>query len=97
MQFKMRVPVKASKQEVWKSITDFETAADRISGIDEIEILNKPAEGLVGLKWKETRTMFGKTATETMTNEMTAKYLIMARSLPCALAGILLSRPGDRE
>ena len=66
MQFKMRVPVNASKEEVWNAITDFDTVADRISGIEEIEILNKPPDGLVGLKWKETRTMFGKTATETM-------------------------------
>ncbi|MGY8789334.1 MAG: hypothetical protein ACKVKR_03400 [Pseudomonadales bacterium] len=30
----------------------------------KVEILDQPAEGLVGLKWEETRTLFGKTATE---------------------------------
>ena len=31
-----------------------------------MEIHNHPGENLVGLKWTETRTLFGKTATETM-------------------------------
>ena len=66
MHFKIRVPIEASKQEVWNAIADIENADKRISGIDEIEVLNKPEQGLVGFKWKETRTMFGKTATETM-------------------------------
>jgi carbon monoxide dehydrogenase subunit G len=61
-----KVPVNASKHDVWRVITDIENAPNTISGIDEVEILNKPPEGLVGLKWKETRTLFGKTATETM-------------------------------
>ena len=37
-----------------------------ISGIDKIEILERPKDGLVGLKWEETRTLFGRTATEIM-------------------------------
>ena len=32
----------------------------RLYGINEVEILEKPKKGLVGLKWKETRTLFGK-------------------------------------
>ena len=36
------------------------------SGIENVEILEHPKDSLVGLKWIETRTMFGKTATETM-------------------------------
>src|SRR5439155_20354584 len=34
-----------------------------ISGIEKIEVLEKPAHGLVGLKWRETRMLFGKPAT----------------------------------
>src|SRR5262249_59396980 len=34
-----------------------------ISGILNIEVLEKPASGLVGLKWRETRMLFGKPAT----------------------------------
>ena len=37
-----------------------------ISGIEKIEVLEKPSHGLVGLKWEETRIMFGKTAIEIM-------------------------------
>jgi len=31
-----------------------------------IEVLEKPDAGFVGFKWKETRKMFGKEATEIM-------------------------------
>lgn len=62
----MQVKIDGSREDIWKTITDIENAADRISGIEEVEILEQPEQGLVGLKWKETRTMFGKTATEVM-------------------------------
>ena len=66
MQINVETTIRAPVEAVWHAITDFEGAADRISAIDEIEILEKPDSGLVGLKWKETRTMFGKQATEVM-------------------------------
>ena len=31
-----------------------------------LKFSDKPESGLVGLKWRETRTMFGKSATEVM-------------------------------
>src|SRR5262249_54784038 len=34
-----------------------------ISEIEKIEVLEKPANGLVGLRWRETRMLFGKPAT----------------------------------
>lgn len=66
MQINVETTIRAPVEDVWNAITDFEGAADRISAIDAIEILEKPESGLVGLKWKETRTMFGKQATEVM-------------------------------
>lgn len=66
MQVTAKVLINAAKHEVWRVITDIENAASRISGLQDVEILDRPAEGIVGLKWKETRTLFGKTATETM-------------------------------
>ncbi len=45
-----------------KLLTNIEHAADIISGIEKIEILDRPATGLVGLKWRETRMLFGKPA-----------------------------------
>lgn len=60
------IEIKAPKENVQKIITDIENSVNVISGIDKIEILNKPKDPVVGLKWKETRTIFGKSATETM-------------------------------
>ena len=60
------IEIKVPKEKVWKVIADIENSVNIISGIDKIEILNKPKDTIVGLKWKETRTIFGKSATETM-------------------------------
>lgn len=56
------VPINGTKAAVWTVITNIENAAIVISGIDKIEILEEPASGLVGLKWRETRMLFGKPA-----------------------------------
>ena len=66
MQISVQVPINGSREDIWRVITDIENCIDRISAIEEIEILEQPESGLVGLKWRETRTMFGKTATEVM-------------------------------
>jgi hypothetical protein len=58
-----QVTIKGSKAAVWAAITDIENASKIISGIENIEVLEKPANGLVGLKWRETRMLFGKPAT----------------------------------
>ena len=60
------LPINASREKIWAAVTDIENSADLVSAINEIEILEKPESGLVGLKWRETRTMFGKEATEVM-------------------------------
>ena len=57
-----QVTIKGSKSASWAAITDIENASKIISGIQKIEVLEKPATGLVGLKWRETRTLFGKPA-----------------------------------
>ncbi len=66
MKMEVRIPINGSKEDIWKVITDIENATSNISGIEKVEILDHPKDSLVGLKWIETRTMFGKTATETM-------------------------------
>lgn len=58
-----QVTINGSKAAVWAAMTDIENAAATISGIDKIEVVEKPASGLVGLKWRETRMLFGKPAT----------------------------------
>jgi hypothetical protein len=66
MKVRVQIPIEGSKEDIWKVITDIENATSRISGIEKVEIHHQPDEGVEGLKWTETRTLFGKTATETM-------------------------------
>lgn len=58
-----QVSVRGSKAVVWAAITDIEHAAELVSGIESIELVEEPDSGLVGLRWRETRTLFGKAAT----------------------------------
>jgi hypothetical protein len=58
-----QVTINASKAAIWAAITDIENAAETISGIENIEVVEKPANGLVGLRWRETRMLFGKPPT----------------------------------
>ena len=58
-----QVTINGSKAAIWAAITSIENAAETMSGIEKIEVLEKPANGLVGLKWRETRILFGKPAT----------------------------------
>ena len=66
MQVSTNIEISKSKMDVWKAITDIENSAGMISGILSIDVLEKPDSGLIGFKWKETRKMFGKEATEVM-------------------------------
>lgn len=56
------VTINGSRAAIWAAITDLEHAASMLSGVESIEVLERPASGLVGLKWRETRMLFGKPA-----------------------------------
>jgi carbon monoxide dehydrogenase subunit G len=74
--------VNAPASVVWSIIIDLEGSVDTISGIEKVEILSGGASFGVGTKWRETRTMFGKKATEEMTvTEITdgESYVVVAR------------------
>jgi hypothetical protein len=58
-----QITINGSKKAVWAAITNIENAAEIIGGIDKIEIVEKPANGLIGLRWRETRMLFGEPAT----------------------------------
>ena len=58
-----QVTINGSKAAIWAAISNIENAAETISGIEKIEVFEKPAHGLVGLRWRETRMYFGKPAT----------------------------------
>jgi hypothetical protein len=59
----VQVTINGSRGAIWAAITNIENASEIISGIEKIEVLEKPVNGLVGLKWRETRMLFGKLAT----------------------------------
>jgi uncharacterized membrane protein len=58
-----QVTINASKAAIWATITNIENSAKTISGIESIEVLEKPSTGLAGLRWHETRMLSGKPAT----------------------------------
>ncbi|NKQ37948.1 MAG: hypothetical protein HF967_00440 [Methanosarcinales archaeon] len=60
------IDIEKPKQIIWAAITDIENCSNMISSIIDLSILNQPEDGIVGLRWKETRLMFGKEASETM-------------------------------
>ena len=68
MQLKLEIEIAAAPKKVWKVLADIDGAVGRISGIEKIEVLERPKkkQDLVGLKWRETRLMWGKEAVETM-------------------------------
>ncbi len=66
MEVSVNVVIDSPKARVWQVITDIDNAVNFISAIIDLEVLERPADGLVGLKWRETREIFGKEADETM-------------------------------
>lgn len=58
--------IDAPLEEVWEAMTDLDTMPERIAGITHIERLTPHTHIQVGARWKETRTMFGREATEEM-------------------------------
>lgn len=64
--FELTETVVAPAAEVFSLVADIAGAAERIRGIDRVELLCDGPVG-VGTRWRETRTMGGGTATEEMT------------------------------
>ena len=67
MKITTQIHIDVPKEKVWKIVTDIDNAVERITAITEIEVLENPENKFsIGYKWKETRIMFGKEATEIM-------------------------------
>jgi hypothetical protein len=58
-----QVTINGSRAAIWAAIANIDNASKIISGIENIEVLERPTNGLVGLRWRETRMLFGKPAT----------------------------------
>lgn len=59
------ISVDAPVQTVWDVLTDLDAASETIDAIVSIERLGGPEFG-IGTRWRETRSMFGRTAAEEM-------------------------------
>ncbi|WP_225755411.1 SRPBCC family protein [Actinotalea sp. Marseille-Q4924] len=57
--------VAAPPERVWALATDLAGAPRVLSGVERVEVLTPGPFG-VGTRWRETRTMFGREATEEM-------------------------------
>lgn len=66
MKITVDIEINKPKALVWSAIIDIENSPKMISGITGLKILERPENGIVGLKWEETRLMFSKEASETM-------------------------------
>ena len=62
----VRRHVAAPVERVWAVTTDLAGAPQVVRGIDAVEVLTPGGFG-VGTRWRETRTMMGRSATEEMT------------------------------
>ncbi|WP_344391719.1 SRPBCC family protein [Streptomyces vastus] len=74
--------IAAGQRRVWEALTDL-GAMDRVLGsVSKVEILTDGTFD-VGTRWRETRRMFGRDATEEMwvtASEPTERYVVEARS-----------------
>lgn len=61
--------IAAPIETVFDVASDLPNAAEHVRGIERIEMLSPPPIG-IGTKWRETRTMMGRSSTETL--EVTA-------------------------
>lgn len=58
--------IAAPPASVWEVITNVDRYADVLSGVQRVERLDDGTGFGVGTRWRETRTMFGREATEEM-------------------------------
>ncbi len=88
----------ASADRVWSVLTDIGNSPGTISAIKRIERLDDRGEFGVGTKWRETREMFGREATEVL--EVTAienghSYTVEADSRGARYTSIMSVEPAE--
>lgn len=93
--FSHSLHVNAPPEAVFAAFSDFENCPKHISGIQRVEMLT-PGPVRVGTKFKETRMMFKREATETM--EVTAfdpphRYALGCNSCGCIFESVIRFEP----
>ncbi|MFD7615270.1 SRPBCC family protein [Streptomyces sp. NPDC059828] len=74
--------IAASAVRVWEAMTDLRDMARVLSGVEKVEVLTD-GPFRVGTRWRETRRMLGKEATEEMyvtASEPPGRYVVEADS-----------------
>jgi carbon monoxide dehydrogenase subunit G len=68
MNITVDIEIASPIESVWKAITNIKKAYKMVSAITNLKVLEEPDEegSLVGLKWRETRKVFGKESDEVM-------------------------------
>lgn len=83
MKISTSISIKSPIENVFDTFSDLDSIKNYVDGIQSLEVLEGPAKMQVGTKWRETRVMFGKEATEVMwVTELTpnASYVVEAES-----------------
>jgi hypothetical protein len=84
-EFRITKHIEAPPETVFDVATDLAHAAEHVRGIEKIELLSAGPIG-VGTKWRETRKMMGREATETLeikTFDRPRKYVVGCESCGC--------------
>ncbi len=87
-------------QRVFDVVADIENSVGRLPAIKAIEVVSPARHGL-GMRWRETRTMFGRDATATL--EITEwrpplEYVVSSEECGCAYRTVIrvIATGGDR-
>ncbi len=95
MHVRLSRDIAAPPEQVFALITDFSRAAETISGIKKLEVLTDEPTG-VGTRFRETREMMGREATEEM--EIVefvpgSHYVVQANSCGCLIRSTIRCAP----
>jgi carbon monoxide dehydrogenase subunit G len=92
--------IAASRDRVWGVITDLDRFAVVLSAVERVERLDDGTGFGVGARWRETRTMFGKQATEDLevvSIEPEESYTTVAESSDTTYTSVLRIEPADED
>lgn len=98
-EIKVEREVAAPAERVWELITDLDGSVERLSGVESVERVSGPDFG-VGTRWRETRKMFGKEATEEMevaSVDPGRSYTVTARSGGANYTSVLGVEPRGQD
>lgn len=97
MKVEVTQQISAPIERVYAVFTDLPRAAERISGIESVHMLTDQLFD-VGTRWKETRVMMGKSATETIwitAADEPNSYIAEAESCGTHYTSTFLFKPVD--